>query len=268
MDFVLGLPRTQRGADCIMVVVDRFSKMAHFIDCKKTNDAVQVAHLFFKEIVRLHGVPDSITSDRDSKFLSHFWTTLWTRFNTMLNFSSTCYPQTEVTDCNLGNLLRCLSSDRPKQWDFALPQAEFAYNSAVNRSTTLSPFAVVYSFTPRIPLDLLQIPSPNGKSIAAHNFANQVNDTHSKVQATLAETYAKYKAASDKHKRSKIFKEGDLVMVFLRKERFRTGTYNKLKPKKYGPFKILRKIYDNAFIIDLPPHFGISSTFNVSDIYE
>ena len=226
MDFVLGLPRTQRGADSIMVVVDRFSKMAHFIACKKTNDAVQVAHLFFKEIVRLHGVPDSITSDCDSKFLSHFWTTLWRRFNTMLNFSSTCHPQTdgqtEVANRTLGNLLCCLSSDRPKQWDFALPQAEFAYNSVVNRSPKLSPFAVVYSFTPRIPLDLLQIPSPSGKSIATNNFANQVNDTHAKVQATLAETYAKYKAAADKHKRPKIFKEGDLVMVFLRKERFPT----------------------------------------------
>ena len=272
MDFVLGLPRRQRGADSIMVVVDRFSTMAHFIACKKTNDAVQVAHLFVKEIVRLHGVPDSITSDRDSKFLSHFWTTLWRRFNTMLNFSSTFHPQTngqtEVANRTLKNLLRCLSSDHPKQWDFASPQAEFAYSSAVNRSTKLSPFAVVYSFTPRIPLDLLPILSPSGKSIAANNFANQLNDTHAKVQATLAETYAKYKAAADKHKRPKIFKECDRVMVFLRKERFPTGTYNKLKPKKYGPFKVMRKINDNAYIIELPQHFGISNTFNVSDLYE
>ena len=202
--------------------------------------------------------------------LGYIRTTLWRRFKTMINFLSTFHPQTdgktEVANRTLGNLLRCLSSDLPQQWDLALPQAEFADSFAVNRSTKLSPFAVVHSFTPRIPLDLLQILSPRGKSIAANNFANQVNDTHATVQATLAETYAKYKAAADKHKRPKIFKEGDLVMVFLRKERVPTGTYNKLKPKKYRAFKVLRKINDNAYIIELPQHFGISNTFNVSDL--
>lgn len=136
-----------------MVVVDMFSKMAHFIPCRKNSDATYVAHLFFTNIVRLHDLPRSIVSDRDVKFIGHFWRTLWKKLGAQLNFSSAYHPQTdgqmEVVNKSLGNLLRILTGENSRLWDRALAQAEFAYNNSPNHSIGHSPFQILYDMHPR-----------------------------------------------------------------------------------------------------------------------
>jgi hypothetical protein len=112
IDIVLGLLRTKKGRDSIFVVVDRFSKMAHSIPCHKIDDARSIVELFFHEIIRLHGVPHRIVSNRDAMFLSHFRRSLWNKLGTKVLYSTTCHPQTdgktEVVNKTLSTMLRAV----------------------------------------------------------------------------------------------------------------------------------------------------------------
>ncbi|KAH9653391.1 Endonuclease [Citrus sinensis] len=265
-----GLPRTQRGMDLIFVVVDRFSKMAHFIACKKTTDALTVARLFFKEVYRLHGLPSSIVSDRDTRFLSHFWKTLWKLTNTRLNFSSAYHPQTdgqtEVVNRSLGNHLRSLVGDNLKMWDQKLYQFEFTYNRAVKRSTGLSPFQVNYRYNPRAPIDLAPVLNLVRKSGKAEDFIEQLQKIHETTQESLKQTTEGYKIMADKKRRALEFQVGDFVWIILTKDRFSVGEYNKLSARKIGPLEIIEKINPNAYRLKLPSHIRTADVFNVKHL--
>ena len=171
MDFVLGLPRTQRG----------------------------------KEVVHLHGVSKTITSNRDNKFLGHFWKTLWRMFDSSLNFSSTVHLQIEcqkkMVNRTLGNMIRSICGDKPKLLDLALSQAEFAHNSSVHRTMGKAPFAIVYTKVPRQAVDLVKLPGGHGISVVPNNMAKNRQSMTAEVREKIEKSNAKYKAVADKHRR-------------------------------------------------------------------
>jgi hypothetical protein len=110
-------------------------------------------------------VPNNIVYDRDAKFLSHFWRTLWFKLRTKLLFFTTCHSQTdgqtEVVNCTLSTMLRAVLKDNLRLWEDCLPHIKFTYNHSIHSTTKLSPFMVVYGFNPRAPIDLLPLPTSN-----------------------------------------------------------------------------------------------------------
>jgi hypothetical protein len=182
IDFVLGLPKTKRERDSVSVVVDHFSKMAHFIPCHKTDNATHIADLLFSNVVRLHGMPNTIISDRDAKFLLHFWRTSWNKLGTKMLFSTTCHPQTdgqtEVVNHILSIMLRVVLNTNLKLWEKCLRHVKFAYNRVVHFTTKFSPFQVVYDFNSRAPIDLICLPPSEFVNLDASQRADFIRNLH------------------------------------------------------------------------------------------
>jgi len=209
-------------------------------------------------------------SDHDTKFISHFWRSLWGKLGTQLNFSSTYHPQTdgqsEVVNRSLGNLLRCLAGTKPKQWDLALPQVEFTYNRFKNRTTGLSPFEIIYGQNPFGVLDLAPIPRVGCLNPKANEMAEHIRSIQEQVKLAIHESNAKYRARVDSHHHQVLFDVGDFVWAVLSRDRFPVGEYNKLKEWKIGPCDILQKINDNTYRLHLPSHLRTSDVFNVKHL--
>jgi hypothetical protein len=213
-------------------------------------------------------MPKTIVSYRDTKFLSYFWKTLWAKLGTKLLFSMTCHPQTygqtEVVNITLSTLLRSLIKKNLREWEECLPQIMFAYNRAVHSTINKCPFEVVYGFKPLAPIDLLPLPLQEQVNMDASKHAEYVK-IHEKTKEEL-ETKAHYFAMKANKHRKMTFEPSDMVWVHLRKECFPKKRKSKLMPRGDGPFKVLAKINDNAYKIELPGDYGVSPTFNVVDL--
>ena len=148
-----------------------------------------------------------------------------------------------------------------------MPHVEFAHNRAVHSTMQLCPFEVVYGFKPITPLDLLPLPLQERVNMEASKRADFVRKIHEKTKEAI-EKKGKYNAARVNKKRKEvIFQPGDMVWVHFRKDRFPVQRKSKLMPRGDGPYKVLAKINDNAYKIDLPTsEFGVSNTFNVTDL--
>ena len=144
MDFITGLPRTRSGYDSIWVVVDRLTKVAHFIPVKTTYTSAKLAKIYMTRIVCLHGVPRTIVSDRGTQFTSKFWNQLHETLGTRLEFSTAFHPQTdgqtERLNQILEDMLRACALDYGSSWDDNLPYAEFSYNNSYQASLKMAPF--------------------------------------------------------------------------------------------------------------------------------
>jgi hypothetical protein len=149
-------------------------------------------------------------------------------------------------------LLRAILMKKLKLWEESLPHVEFAYNRAVHSSIKFCPFEIVYGFKPTAPIDLLSLPVQERVNFNASKRAELIKNLHEKARANIEKMTKKYEKHANKGRRKMLFEPGDMVWVHLRKERFPEQSKSKLQPRADGPFKVLRKINDNAYEIDLP----------------
>ena len=163
--------------------------------------------------MRLHGVPLSIVSDRDVKFLSYFWKVLWGKLGTKLLFSTTCHlqtdGQTEVVNRTLTQLLRTVVYKNLKTWEDCLPFIEFAYNRAIHTTTSYSPFEIIYGFNPLTHLDLMPLPVDGKSSLDGQKKAKLVKSLHERVRLQIAQKNERVTSQANKRQRRVIFELGD-----------------------------------------------------------
>lgn len=267
MDFIVRLPKTARNYDAITVFVDKLSKQVHFCPSKITDTASDVARIFFDQVFRLHGMPRNIISDRDSRFTGKFWTALMKLMGTKLNMSTAFHPQsdgqTERANRTLEEMLRSYVSYNQRDWDLLLPMMEFAYNNSTNPTTGFSPFFLNYGHHPLVPASLITPPPTNVPTV--EEFVSTQSSALAQAQDAILEAQERQRKHADQARRPVEFIVGDMVMLNTRHISLAAHSNRpsgKLEPLFAGPFKIIERINDNAFKLELPSSMKIHPVFN------
>ncbi|WVZ48637.1 hypothetical protein U9M48_000058 [Paspalum notatum var. saurae] len=255
MDFIVGLPRTQKGYDSIWVIIDRFTKSAHFIPARPHIEQNNMRNYIFPG---------------GSLFLSRFWEQLQTALGTNLIHSSAYHPQTsgQVERVNqiLEDMLRACALTYSTKWDECLPLAEFAYNNSYQKSLDMAPFEALYGRRCRTPLNWSE---PGERVKFGPDLVTQAEEQVKFIHDNLKRAQSRQKSYSDKRRRPLVFEKDDHVYLRVSpmKGVHRFGVKGKLAPRYVGPFKITEQCGPAAYRLELPPHLAVvHDVFHVSQL--
>lgn len=263
MDFIEGLPDS-RGFDCILVIVDRLTKMSLFIPTRKTLDTPDLANLFLTHVFSKHGTPSDIVSDRGKHFVSRFWSSLCSLLGIKSNLSTAYHPetdgQTERINQILEQYLRIYINYQQDDWADLLPLAEFAYNNTTHSATGVSPFFANKGYHPAITVELLDVPSTQASQVAT-----DLDGLHQHLKDQLEVTLRQYATATQTRRSpNPAFEPGTRVWLDARNIRTRRPM-KKLDHKRLGPFTVLDVVSTHARRLELPPSLNaIHNVFHVS----
>lgn len=266
MDFIGPLPTTAAGFNSITVFIDRLTKMVHCRPSKTSDTAQDTARLYLDTIFRLHGLPASIVSDRDTRFTSRFWQELQRLLGTSLHMSTAFHPatngQTERANQTLENILRMFVDYHQSNWDTLLPLAEFSINNTKSNTTGLSPFFSNYGFHPRTPT------SPTNSNVPlAQATIEDIQAIDIFLKDRIRDAQDSQSHHSNQRRRDHTFTVGDKVLlssdnIIAASDRLRQS--RKLLPKFLGPFTIIEQTSPVTFRLSLPPTLNIHDNFHVS----
>ncbi|GMI80596.1 hypothetical protein HRI_001728900 [Hibiscus trionum] len=249
MDFVSGLPLSPSKKNSVWVIMDRLTKCAHFLPVHTTYTLDKLAELYIAEIVRLHGVPKSIVSDRDPRFTSHFWECLHQALGTRLNFSTSYHPQSDGQSERviqvLEDMLRCCVIEFQGSWEKHLPLVEFAYNNSYQASVQMAPYEALYGRKCRTPFCWAE---------TGHKLVS--------MPALLKGTTEKVKLICERLKAV-----GDRVFLKVSpwKKVMRFGRKGKLSPRYIGPYEVIERVGLVAYKLRLSQELEkIHDLFHVS----